>query len=206
VRTAFAEFFTLGVVRNRSMNEEPLVTDHTSDAQLLARWAEGCQHAGGELIDRHYAALDRFFHDKVGSEEVAEDLIQQTLLACLEARDRFRAESAFKTFLLGIARNKLLVYYRNTRRRGTFDPHITSLCDLGTSPTARFARGELRSLLTRALHRIPLEMQIVLELAYWQELDGPALAAVLGVTVNTAYSRVHRAKAALSAELQALGG
>ena len=62
------------------------------------------------------------------------------------------------------------------------------------------ARQEQRHLL-HALRTIPLEQQILLELAYWEELTGPELGEVLGVPANTVRSRLSRARDALAAAL-----
>src|ERR1044071_7833713 len=99
----------------------------STDRELLHRWGEGCRKAGDALIDRHFAAVYRFFRNKVGAE--LEDLVQQTFLACVEARARFREESSFKTFLLAIARYQLYARY-GQRRRESMDCTFTSMRDM----------------------------------------------------------------------------
>lgn len=165
-----------------------------TDSELLARWGEGCRKAGDELIDRHFAAVHRFFRNKVGLE--LEDLVQQTFLACVEARARFRAESSFKTFLLAIARYQLYACY-GQRRREALDVTLTSVRDLGCSPTGILVSRERKTMLIDALQRLPIEAQTILELAYAEGLPGPEIARVLDVPVNTVYSRLSRAKRAL---------
>jgi RNA polymerase sigma factor (sigma-70 family) len=169
-----------------------------SDAELLERWAEGSLTAANELIERHFALVHRFFCHKVGSE--SEDLIQQTFLACIEARGRFQGRASFKTFLLAIARNQLFSHYARTQRR-VLDASLSSVRDLGTSPTGAIARSEDERLLIEAFQRIPLDAQIVLELVYWEGLDVVEVAAVLEVPVNTAYSRLRRARLVLRDKL-----
>lgn len=51
---------------------------------------------------------------------------------------------------------------------------------------------------------IPLDLQVVLELVYWEELSGHELSEVLEVPVNTVYGRVHRAKQKLRDALSLL--
>jgi RNA polymerase sigma factor (sigma-70 family) len=172
-----------------------------SDGDLLAQWSGGSRTAGNELIERHFDTVHRFFRNKVGSE--IEDLVQQTFLACVEARLRYQGQASFKTFLLAIARNQLFTHY-SKRRREVLDFTLTSVHDLGTSPTGVLARREDERLLTEALRRVPLDAQVVLELAYWEGLDGAEIAQVLGVPLNTAYSRLRRAKLALIDRLRLL--
>lgn len=168
--------------------------EHESDIDLLSRWGEGSREAGETLFDRHFATVHRFFRNKVGSE--LEDLVQQTFLACVEARSSFRMEASFKTFLLGIARHQLYTHYRK-RRKDPVDFTLTSLRDMGTSPTGILARREREGLLMDALQRMPIESQLILELAYGEGLDGVEIASVLSVPVNTVYSRLSRARSRL---------
>ncbi len=176
------------------------MTSSFQDTELLRRWGNGDRAAGGELIERHFATVFRFFRTKVHGE--VDDLVQQTFLACLEARQRYREESSFKTFLLGIARYQLFSHYRMALKLKALDPEVTSLRDLGTSPSGHLARRDERTVLLDALRCIPLELQIVLELVYWEELDGPMIAQMLEIPLNTAYSKLRRAKAALREQLR----
>lgn len=165
-----------------------------SDGELFDAWTAGCRDAGNQLIERHFNLVYRFFRNKVGDE--IEDLVQQTFLGCLEARERFDGRASFKTFVLAIARNRLFLHYRRGRR-APLDFGITSVRDLGTSPSGAFSRLQDHQLLADAFRRVPLDAQIVLELAYWEDLDGAGIAKVLDVPLNTAYSRLRRARETL---------
>jgi RNA polymerase sigma factor (sigma-70 family) len=166
----------------------------TLDADLFASWSAGSRDAGNELIERHFELVHRFFRNKVGAE--LEDLVQRTFLACVEARDRYRGQASFKTYLLSIARHQLFSHYRRQHQQA-LDFTITSVHDLATSPSGVLARTQDGRLLAEAFRRVPLEAQVVLELAYWEELDGTEIASVLEVSLNTAYSRLHRARIAV---------
>ena len=170
-----------------------------ADAELLRRWGDGDPTAGDELIRRHFAALHRFLRTKVASDAELEDLVQHTLLGCVEARHQYRAEASFRTFLLAIARHKLFAHYRRVRCAPR--PILSTLRASATSPTQRFVRGEDIERLVRAMGVLPASMRSVLELSYWNDLGVPAIADRLGIPLNTAYSRLHRAKLALRAAL-----
>jgi RNA polymerase sigma factor (sigma-70 family) len=172
-----------------------------SDADLLASWSAGSRAAGDELIKRHFDVVHRFFRNKVGAE--LEDLVQQTFLECIKARARYRGEASFKTFLLAIARNQLIKHY-GKQRRTPLDVDAISVQDLQTSPSGIVARHENERLLAEALRCIPLDAQVVLELVYWEGLEGNDLARVLDVPLTTAYVRVHRAKLALRKRMNQL--
>ena len=79
----------------------PYAQQVSEDRHLLAAWREGDSRAGSQLFDRHYPRLARFFRNKVADELY--DLIQQTMLTCLERADQLRDDERFAAFLLGIA-------------------------------------------------------------------------------------------------------
>jgi RNA polymerase sigma-70 factor (ECF subfamily) len=91
-----------------------------SDAELLDAWRAGDQSAGDDLFQRHFDALYRFFSSKLSSG--VEDAIQQTLLGCVEARDRFRGDGSFRSFLFAIARHQLLAAFRTRARDAAVYP------------------------------------------------------------------------------------
>lgn len=163
-----------------------------NDVELFTRWRAGDNAAGSALIKRHFAALHRFFATKARGQE--EDLIQTTFVACVEARDAFRGESSFRTYLFKLARLQLFTHYRKVYRKADLDFTSTSIRDLGTSPSGALLRREERELLEIALQQVPVDQQIALELTYWEELAAPDVANVLGIPENTVYSRLRRAK------------
>jgi RNA polymerase sigma-70 factor (ECF subfamily) len=176
-----------------------------TDAALLADWAAGDRVAGRALFDRYFPRLRRFFANK--AEADADDLIQSTLLACIEARSRMRA--SFPAFLFAVARNILHDYYRRkSGRAGAIDPDQVAIEELGASPSGALAGKREHRVLLEALRRIPLDHQITLELHYWERLSTTDLAEILEVPPSTLKSRLQRARELLKQridELQASG-
>ncbi len=175
-----------------------------ADTELLRRWRGGDEIAGQELFERHFGSVARFFGNKVG--EGVDDLIQKTLLACVESRDRFRGEASFRTFLFSVAHNVLGKHFRAKKQRGDrIDFGVTSVHDLGPGPSTIVAgRREQRALLA-ALTRIPLDLQILLELYYWESMTAAEAGAVVGIPEGTARTRIRRAKQLLGGTLEAMG-
>src|SRR5262245_6495955 len=138
-----------------------------SDEELLEMWRDGDATAGSELFARHFDLLCRFFVNKVGAD--AEDLIQQSFLACVRNREAFRRASTFRSYILQIAKSKLYDFLRS-KARGQIDPDfsVSSVQALSTSPSSAVARSEEQALLLRALRELPVELQTVLELHYWE--------------------------------------
>ena len=105
--------------------------------------------------------------------------------------------------MLAIARNQLFKHF-SKQRLGVFGFELTSVHDPNGSPSDLVARREDERLLAEALRRVPLDSQLVLELAYWEDFDGKELARALEVPLNTAYSRLRRAKLVLRRHLAEL--
>ncbi|MEM6294131.1 MAG: RNA polymerase sigma factor [Myxococcota bacterium] len=172
-----------------------------SDGDLLEAWGQGDRSAGAALFDRHFGALSRFFRNKAG--DAADDLIQQTLLGCVEARDRFANASSFRTFLFGIARNVLFNHYR-AKRSSPQEPDfgVSAIVELAPSATSMLAAvGRQRSLL-EALRSIPLQFQVVLELSFWERLTAKEIGEVVDAPEGTVRTRLRRAKELLAKELR----
>jgi RNA polymerase sigma factor (sigma-70 family) len=162
-----------------------------SDFALLAAWREGDRNAGQELLARYFDAVYGFFRSKI--EHLAEDLTQQTFLRCVEARDDVRQGGSFRCYLFVVARNELYGHLRRASTRTT-DPdfEVSSLADLVASPSTLLVAREEHKLLVHALRRLPLSLQVALELRYVQRLRGDELAEVLGVPLGTVRSRIRR--------------
>lgn len=179
--------------------------EETSDADLLASWAGGDDRAGDRLVDRHFSRVYRFFRSKVG--EAARDLTQRTFLACVESRDTFRGDASFRSFLLGIARKQLLMYFRDRGRKRDLAPADVSVAQLqgdDPSPSGLLQRAQTEELLLVALRRISIDHQIAIELHYWEGMSTAEVGAVLGVATGTVHSRLSRARERLREELESI--
>jgi RNA polymerase sigma factor (sigma-70 family) len=170
------------------------------DRELFGRWCDGDLRAGNALFDRYFPAIRRFFRNKLDAD--VEDLVQRTFVACVEARDRFRGDASFRTYLFALAHNVLRRHYRTASRKGeALDFDEISAVDLGAGPsTILNMREELVALLD-GLRAIPLASQVILELVYWEKMTGPELAVVLDVPVDTARTRLRRARQLLASAI-----
>jgi RNA polymerase sigma factor (sigma-70 family) len=174
-----------------------------TDLELLEAWRSGDRSAGSQLFERHFDSICRFFANKIQSD--VDDLVQRTFQACVEGKERFRGQSSFRTYLFGVAHNVLRSHLRKRRREGErFDFGLTSVFDLGLSPTTLIAQAKEQQLTLQALRRIPLDHQIVLELYYWEDMTAAELAEVLEIPEGTVRGRIRRAKQLLEEQLSLL--
>ncbi len=166
------------------------------DLALLDRWRTGDNAAGEALFQRHFASVFRFFETKCRPE--AEELTQATFLACVRAKEQFRKDSSFRTYLFVIARNQLHHLLRTRYRKDDkLDFEVSSIEDLASSVGTKLVRDEEHRRLVMALHRLPVDQQTLLELHYWEDQDISALAEVFDVPAQTIRARLSRARKAL---------
>lgn len=171
----------------------------TDDLDLLRAWRSGDRDAGTKLFRRHVDSVFRFFHSKLTTD--VDDLVQRTFLACVEAGDRLDKIRTFKAYLLGIARYQLLRYLeekgRGKRWRDLADVSVDSV----TGPSKMMARREEQRVLFDALRRLPVDLQITLELFYWEQMPMLDIAAVTEVPEGTVKSRLFRGRKLLRERL-----
>lgn len=175
-----------------------------SDFELLQAWRDGDESAGRDLFARYFESVYRFFRNKV--DDAAEDLTQQTFMGLVQGRDRFRGEASFRTYIFMIARKRLYSFLRKAQRgTDSLNAEQQSVADLGLmSPSRVVANRQEQKLLLRALRTLPIEMQVALELFYWEELTVTEIGDVLETPVGTVKSRLQRARARLDTAIAQL--
>lgn len=178
---------------------------HDADHVLLERWATGDDRAGDQLLARAFPVLYRFFVNKAGAD--TEDLVQKTLLACVTRRDRLAKMSNFRAYLFTMARNCLYDHLRAQGRRGGGFPDlgVSSVIDLGSRLSRVVARNEEQARLIEAARRLPVELQVAVELHYWEDLSMSEVAEVLELPVGTVKTRIRRARQLLAEQMEGAG-
>jgi RNA polymerase sigma-70 factor (ECF subfamily) len=173
------------------------VTDR-SDAELLTAWRGGDSQAGSELVARHARTVLRFFRRKI--DVGVEDLVQRTFVAAVEGRDRVDDVHGFRAYILGIAHFEFTRWIKR-KVRGEPPPLAGPTA---ASPSAVVRMREEQRLLLAALRTLPLDLQITLELHYWEEMTTAEIATVLGVAPGTIKWRLSRARELLAEAIEAL--
>jgi RNA polymerase sigma-70 factor (ECF subfamily) len=76
------------------------------DTALVARLRNGDSAAFEELVDKYHGAIVRFARLYVPTQELAEDVAQETWMGVLRGLDRFEGRSSLKTWIFRIAANR----------------------------------------------------------------------------------------------------
>lgn len=172
-----------------------------SDADLLRAWRAGDKASGDMLVRRHYHSVRRFFDLRLPA--AAEDLTQQSFLACVATRDQFRGDASFKAYLFGIARRLLLRELRAKDRFARMAQFKRAAGpDTALTPSGVVALRQEHSLLLRAFDQVPTDGQIALQLHYWEQMSMAEIAEVLELSVTAVTSRLTRARQRLREEVE----
>lgn len=142
----------------------------------------------------------------------AEDLVQDTLVKALRAKDQYEAGTNLKAWLLKILKNTFINRYRRTGlERNVIDgPDADPLADgwIGAStlrsmrePEAQALRPILEREITAALDAIPEEFRLIVLLADVEELSYKEIADLVGCPIGTVMSRLHRGRRLLKTRL-----
>lgn len=176
------------------------MTDDRADHELLRAWRAKDAGSCDLLVRRHFASIYAFLRSK--TPEHVDELVQATFLACVESVERIDEARSFRAYLFGIARRQLIYYYRQRQRHlDRFDPMLESVRDALGSPSQIVAIRQEELVVLDALNVLPLDLQITLELHYWEGMAVAEIGEVLGVPAGTVKSRLHRARESLRAAL-----
>lgn len=147
---------------------------------------------------RHMPRLRAFAMGLAGRRDVADDLVQETLLRALKARERFVPGSNLQAWLFTILRNAYLTRAGRDRRLRQ-DPDGVHVGSLSASPEQEW-RLHYREML-KALARLRPHHREALLLVVAAGMSYEEAAAVSGCPVNTMKSRVKRAREALASAI-----
>ena len=172
-----------------------------SDAELMRRLATGDAAPLGDLFLRYggmVRAVVARYGSGVTSAEV-DDLCQDVFLTLLELAPRYAEEGKLRSFLCGIAVRKAKARRRRywvraslLRLFGSQAPGASAMLE-GNVETELGARIEVK----RALAALPEAQRQVLLMHAVDKLSGEEIASSLGISPNTVWTRLHRARHAM---------
>jgi len=156
------------------------------------------------LFERHFTAIFRYVGRRLGR-QAAEDVAAEVFLRAFELRGRYDGGHAdARPWLFGIAANLVRHSWRDEQRR------LRALARRPATPAAvpDDAEGRLDSRaqaprLAQALAELRADEREVLLLVAWAELTYDEVARALDIPLGTVRSRLHRARAHMSARIGA---
>ena len=173
---------------------------------LIDLVAAGNQPAFEELYRLLSRRIYAFARRMIDSAETAEEIMTDTMYEVWKTAGRFRGDSRVTTWILGIARNKVLMAMRGRPKA----PHddIDDFADILDSETADafaiLAEKQTRELIHRCMQRLSEKHRECVHLTHFEEMSMPEIAAVLGIPEGTVKSRLSHARAQLATCVSAL--
>lgn len=166
-------------------------------------------------LAEHLDYLRRFARAHSRDDELAEEAVQETLLAALESEHRFAGRAKLRTWLTGILLHKVHDAFRRRARESTLreadlgDDFVDFLhakaqdatASDAASPDRALHNKQLRAALDRAMATMPPRQKEAFLLKEISALDTAHVVKLLGVTTGNLWVLLHRARAHLQESL-----
>jgi len=173
-------------------------------------------------VDAYGDALFHFALARVKDNAVAEDLVQETFLAAVKAKDRFKGRSSEKTWLFGILKHKVIDHFRKNKstimapNRSDDPDEVDRLFNAKggwrfrpahwrTNPAKAQETREFLDHFYRCLSDLP---QRSADAFVYREIDGLSTDEIcrdLGITANNCWVLLYRARMLLRKCLELVG-
>jgi RNA polymerase sigma factor (sigma-70 family) len=167
-----------------------------NDEELMQAYGTGDASAFEFLYARHRGPLFRFMLRQVREQGTAEELYQDVWQKVIQARERYRPDAKFSTWLYQIAHNRLTDHWRAMQHRpqATEDAmeRAEQVPDTQT-PERELSSFEQRRRLQLALEELPQDQREAVMLRLEQELSLEEIADITGVGRETVKSRLRYA-------------
>jgi RNA polymerase sigma-70 factor (ECF subfamily) len=166
-------------------------------------------------LDTHRGYLLRVARLQLRNDELAEDAVQDTLLAALQGADGFSGRSSVKTWLTGILKHKIV----DAIRRKQSAPELTTLgeeCQIDDfdalfddtghwdnppaswgNPEGDFERKEFFDVMQFCLEKLPPNTARVFMMREVMELDSDEICKELSITSTNLWVIMYRARMSL---------
>jgi RNA polymerase sigma-70 factor (ECF subfamily) len=133
-------------------------------------------------------------------EGAVDDIVQEVFVVAQRKLPEFEGRSSMRTWLSGIVLNVVRHHRRSVQRKSPHERSSEAPTDVDSLPTAALGPHEVASfregtrLLERVLDGLDEKKREVLVLAELEELPVPEIAKILGIGLNTVYSRLRHAR------------
>ena len=170
------------------------------DALLVSDYISGNERALETLVLRHKLKIYNFIYSKVFDRDTAEDIFQETFIKVIKTLKRgvYNEEGKFLPWVMRIAHNLVIDYFRKNNRIPTFDNNeeydIFQLISDG-SPTAERSMIDEQVVedLQKLIVELPDDQKDVLTMRLYKDMSFKEIAETTGVSINTALGRMRYA-------------
>lgn len=182
------------------------------DRADMRRLAAGHDAALNDLMERHATRVFHFLCRMLGNEDDANDLAQETFARVFRARESFRPDARFSTWLFTIAANlaRNQIRWRGRHPNVSLDaesdvtdqPLSSTLPATDASPTEAALAAERAAAVRAAVIALPDDLREAIVLCEWEERSMAEAAAIVKTTPKAIESRLYRARLTLREKLR----
>jgi RNA polymerase sigma-70 factor (ECF subfamily) len=178
------------------------------DEQLLRLMQGGDEDAFTTLYRRRQGGIYRFVLEMSGSPSLAEDVTQEVFMALIrDSRGYDPSRASLGAYLLGMARHHALRFLKRDRTYVSIEDGSRDNSDLAPlspeDPHSAMSRRERIHSVQQAILSLPGHYREAVVLCDLNEMSYEDAASVLGCSVGTVRSRLHRGRALLIQKLSA---
>ena len=171
-----------------------------TDNELITRYIDGDEVALKQLITRHQKKVFSYILMSVKNRELAEDIFQDTFIKVINTlkSDNYKEEGKFLQWVMRIANNLKIDYYRKVQRMPVFESNSDfNIFDVlnGTVPSIeqKIITEQIYSDVKGLVKYLPEEQREVLEMRIYDDVSFKDIAELTGVSINTALGRMRYA-------------
>jgi RNA polymerase sigma-70 factor (ECF subfamily) len=169
---------------------------NATDIELARAAALGDGAAFEKLYQQHHRRVYSLCLRMLGNSSQAEDLSQEVFLQVYRKIGSFRGESAFTTWLHRLTVNQVLMHFRkrgvkleHTSEEGDF----TNVVETPLQSTRRISLVD-RMTLEKAISQLPPGYRTVFVLHDVEGYEHEEIGSILGISVGTSKSQLHKAR------------
>jgi RNA polymerase sigma-70 factor (ECF subfamily) len=174
------------------------------DHQLVTAYLSGNNKAFETLLMRHKQKIYRFIYLKIKSQELADDIFQETFVKIIQTLQlgNYNEEGKFLPWAMRIAHNLVIDHFRKaskvrmlseTSSRNEDFSIFSVLSNGDENQLQSMSRGELETQMVELIDYLPESQQEIIRMRIFQNLSFKDIADMEGISINTALGRMRYA-------------
>jgi len=171
------------------------INSSENDTILICQWQAGNELAFDELYKKYVLDLLGMTAKKIGSVEIAREIVQEVFLAiCLQKKELQNIDD-LRAYLYTIAKNKIYNYYRHQLVKRNYE-RIKILEEntlLLPKEESKLETQELQRLINAKLELLPLRCREVFKLSRLEKLSYKSIAIQMNISENTVDQHIRKA-------------
>ena len=171
-----------------------------TDSVLVREYVNGNENALSILVYRHKQKIYSFIYSKVLDRDVTEDIFQDTFLKVIKTikLGRYNEEGKFLPWVMRIAHNLVIDYFRKNNRMPKFDNTgdfniFSVLGDPSLNIEKQLIKDQIDNDLQKIILELPEDQTDVLVMRLYKDMSFKEIAESTGVSINTALGRMRYA-------------